>query len=237
MSTARVPTPTHRRPLRLGRLALLALPLLAPLLAACGRAEAAPEPDYPGLRVALVPTFTPLPPPTPSITPLPTYTPTPAYATPTPDSFERSGPPVRLEIPAIGVDAIVEQVGRLPNGAMDVPKIAENVAWFDESAIPGQSGKASVIAGHLDSPYGPAVFYKLRMLVPGDEMAVTYANGDRRVFVIETKERYFFDQAPVDKIFGGTPRRTLNLITCDGAWDRGAANYQQRLVVYARMKS
>lgn len=203
---------------------------------ACGGDAGTPEPDYPGVPVALAPTFTPLPAPTDTLTPLPSATPTQPYYTPTPDPFERAGPPVRVEIPALGVDAAVEQVGRLPNGAMDTPKDADNVAWFTESAIPGQAGTASVIAGHLDSPYGPAVFYRLRMLVPGDELAVTYADGSRHVFAVESKERYVYDSAPVEKIFGPSPRRTLNLITCDGAWDRGAANYQQRLVVYTRLK-
>jgi len=211
----------------------LAIPMAA---AACGGAEAATEPDYGGVRIALVPTFTDLPPPTETITPLPSETPLPVYHTPTPDRYEAAGPPVRLEIPAINVDATFEQVGLLPNGAMDTPKVPDNVAWFDQSAIPGQSGKTSVVAGHLDSPFGPAVFYKLRMLVPGDEMAVTYANGERQVFVVEAKERYIHDSAPLDKIYGSTPRRMMNLITCDGAWDRGALNYQQRLVVYTRLR-
>ncbi len=216
--------------------ALMASMLALIVLAGCGAAEAAPEPDYAGVRSAPVATYTDLPPPTETITPLPTETPTPSYSTPTPDRFQAAGPPVRIEIPAINVDATFEQVGLLPNGAMDTPKIPDNVAWFDQSAIPGQVGKTAVVAGHLDSPYGPAVFYKLRMLVPGDEMAVTYASGERQVFVVEAKERYSFDAAPLDKIYGSTPRRMMNLITCDGAWDRGAANYQQRLVVYTRLK-
>lgn len=205
-------------------------------IAGCSEPAAVAEPDYGGVRVAQVPTFTDLPPPTETITPLPSETPTASYSTPTPDRFEAAGPPVRLEIPAIGVDATFEQVGLLPNGAMDTPKIPENVAWFDQSAIPGQAGKTAVVAGHLDSPYGPAVFYKLRMLVPGDEMAVTYASGEKQVFVVEAKERYIHDSAPLDKIYGSTTRRMMNLITCDGAWDRGAANYQQRLVVYAHLR-
>jgi len=207
------------------------------IAAACSRSPAqAPEPEYRGVRVALVPTFTDLPPPSATITPLPSVTATAYYTTPTPDRFEAAGLPVRLEIPAIGVNATIEQVGTLPNGAIDVPKIPDNVAWYVESALPGQAGKSSVISGHLDSPYGPAVFYKLRMLVPGDELAVTFENRERHVFVVEGKERYFYEDVPLDKVSSSTPRRMLNLITCDGAWDRGQANYQQRLVVYTRLK-
>jgi LPXTG-site transpeptidase (sortase) family protein len=121
---------------------------------------------------------------------------------------------------------------------MDVPKVPANVAWFNESALPGQdAGRAAVIAGHLDSPAGRAVFFDLRKLVLGDELAVTYANGDRYVFRVTKKERYVFDQMPLDKIFGSNPEPVLNLITCDGAWDRGRANYQQRLVIYSRFRN
>lgn len=217
--------------------ALLGLAALAAGLAACGVAGVSPEASEAWARPNLLPTFTPLPPATATLTPLPSATATAPYSTPTPDPFEAAGPIVRFEIPAIGVDAPVEKVGRLPDGRMDVPKVPENVAWFTESALPGQPvGRTSVVAGHLDSPYGPAVFYELRKLVRGDELAVTYENGDRYVFEVVTKERYPYDGAPVDKIFGADNDQMLNLITCDGAWDRGRANYQQRLVIYSRLE-
>lgn len=196
-----------------------------------GLSATVPEPAG-AARVALMATFTPLPPPTASLTPLPSGTPTAPYATATPDEFEAAGMPVRLEIPAIGVDAPVEHVGRLPNEQIDVPKLPMDVAWFNESALPGQTGRTSIIVGHLDSPTGPAVFWDLRKLVPGDELIVTYSDGARHVFTVEDKERYATDQLPRDKLLGRTPRRMLNLITCDGAWDRGVASYAQRLAVY-----
>lgn len=219
---------------RLGAAALLLLTGAG--LSACGRSGLVAEPVYPGIEAQLVPTFTALPAPSATITPLPSATPTEAYRTPTPDLFQAAGRPVLLEIPAIDVRATIEEVGLLPNGEVDVPRVAMNVAWFRDSALPGQKGKPSVIDGHLDSPTGPAVFYKLRFLIPGDEMVVTYENGDRYVFVVEDKERYRHLQAPLAKIFGRNPGRMLNLITCDGAWDTGAANYEQRLVVYSRLK-
>jgi sortase (surface protein transpeptidase) len=214
----------------------VALALVPGVLAACSQVVASvPEPQT-RIRRALVPTFTPLPPPTATLTPLPSATPTAPYATPTPDEFEAAGLPVRLEIPAIGVDAAIEHVGRLPNNEIDVPKLPADVAWFTESARPGQAGKPAIISGHLDSRSGPAVFWDLRKVLPGDELVVTYANGTRFVFEVEDKERYFADQLPVQKLLGRNPRRMMNLITCDGAWDRGHASYVQRLAVYTRFK-
>ena len=217
----------------------LAASLLVPLsAAACAAAsvDVLPETTSKWARAELEPTYTPLPAASETLTPPPTATATVPYQTPTPDPFQAAGVPVRLRIPAIGVDASVERTGRDKEGKVDVPKVSRNVAWFTESALPGQAGKTSVISGHLDDPYGPAVFYKLRMLVPGDEVEVTYENGERFVFVVEAKERYAFDRAPVQKVFGITARRMLNLITCDGAWNAGQANYGQRLVVYTRLK-
>lgn len=221
------------------RIALLAGALAVPLGAvACGVAgvEILPETTTQWARAELEPTYTPLPASTETLTPPPTATATVPYQTATPDQFEAAGEPVRLRIPAVGIDAVVERTGRDSEGKVDVPKIARNVAWFNESALPGQAGKTSVVSGHLDDPYGPAVFYKVRMLVPGDEVEVTYESGKRFVFVVEAKERYAFDRAPVQKIFGSTARRMLNLITCDGAWNSGQANYNLRLVVYTRLK-
>ena len=217
-----------------------ALLLIASLLIAAGSSGCGPDvlAERSGVVAGVqeVPTFTPLPPPSPTLTALPSATPVAPYATPTPSRFQRAGLPVRLEIPAIDVDAEVEKVGRDSEGQVDVPKISANVAWFTESALPGMDGKTSIISGHLDDPYGPAVFYNLRRLVPGDELVVTYSGGDRFVFTVVEKERYEYDAAPAQKIFGATPQRTLNLITCDGAWNAGEANYQQRLVVYTRFK-
>jgi len=203
-------------------------------LAACGQVNAAlPEPKAQA-RVALIPTYTPLPPATATLTPLPAVSPTVPYITPTPDEFQAAGLPVRLDIPAVDVSASIEHVGRLPNNQIDVPKLPQDVAWFDESALPGQTGKPAIISGHLDSRNGPAVFWDLRKVVPGDELVVTYANGARYVFTVESKERYLTDQIPTQKLLGRNPRRMLNLITCDGAWDRGEASYSQRLAVYTR---
>jgi sortase (surface protein transpeptidase) len=222
-------------PSQLAHSYLARLALAAPLLlAACGTGVAA-EPNVQG-RVALVPTFTALPAPTATHTPLPEPSPEAAYATATPDQFAAAGLPVRLRIPAVHIDAAIEHVGLTNDGFMDVPKIADNVAWYRFGPLPGQQGNA-VINGHLDQAASRAVFYDLRMVIPGDEMVVTYANGDEYVFVIDEKARYSHDQSPMGLITGPSTERRLNLITCDGAWDRGSTNYSQRLVVYSSLKA
>ena len=181
-----------------------------------------PEPTpLPGTPTPL-PTATPLPTPTatPTATPVPTPTPVPV------------GVPVRLKIPAIKVDAEVEHVALTPDGAMDVPKNYDNVAWYTLGPRPGEAGNAA-IAGHVDSKRGKAVFWDLRKLKPGDEVYVVGSDGVERRFVVTVLEVYKRADAPLTRIFGGAPGTHLNLITCDGAFDRNRQEYDSNLVVYA----
>lgn len=142
--------------------------------------------------------------------------------------------PMRLRIPAIGVDAAIESVGKTQAGAMDVPRDARNVAWYNLGPLPGTPGNA-VISGHLDDVKGPAVFYKLRNLKKGDDIIVTGEDNVARAFKVMSVESYAYDKAPVARIFGFDLTRDLNLITCGGTWNRSARNYSQRMVVYARL--
>jgi len=170
-------------------------------------------------------TFTPQPSPTPIPTATPTFTPSPT---------PRPGLPVRLEIPAIGVDAYIEPVGLTKDLAMDVPSRVEDVAWYRLGYRPGERGHA-VIAGHLDTVTGaPAVFWDLESLEPGDEIVVQGLDGVQRRFIVDFRTRYPYDDAPVQQIFGPANEPQLVLITCKGTWDRIDRNYSHRVVVYAK---
>ncbi len=141
--------------------------------------------------------------------------------------------PVRLQIPAIGVDAVVEEVGEDAVGRMDTPTRVEDVAWYESGVAPGEIGNA-VMAGHLDRADGrPAVFWSLGKLRPGDEILVTDAGGAEYRFQVTQVAVYPYDEAPLAEIFGFSLRSRLNLITCRGRWDRKQGTYQERLVVFS----
>lgn len=166
-------------------------------------------------------TFTPQPSPTPTLTASPSPTP-------------RPGLPIRLEIPALGVDAVVEHVGLTKDLAMDVPARVGDVAWYKLGYRPGERGNA-VMAGHLDTVTGaPAVFWDLESLEPGDEIFVQGLDGVKHRFLVDFHTRYPYDDAPVQQIFGPNDQPQLVLITCKGDWDRINRNYSHRVVVYAR---
>ncbi|MDB4865859.1 MAG: class sortase [Cohnella sp.] len=144
--------------------------------------------------------------------------------------------PSELAIPAIGVDAKVISLGLTKQGAMDVPTTEEDVGWFKPGYRPGISGHA-VIAGHVDTKTGPAVFYKLKQLKKGDKIVVKGQDGNEKVFRVVGSKAYPYDKAPLNEIFGPSDQPLLNLITCTGLYSKSKGTHQQRLVVTAELVS
>jgi sortase (surface protein transpeptidase) len=140
--------------------------------------------------------------------------------------------PVRLEIPAIGVTSALVRLGLNADGTMQVPGDFQAARWFTGAPQPGQLGPA-VIAGHVDSRTGPAVFYHLRDLRPGDEVRVVRA--DHRVvrFRVDSLASYPKQALPDDAVHGATTTPALRLITCAGTFDRSRHSYRDNLVVSA----
>jgi len=140
--------------------------------------------------------------------------------------------PVRVEIPAIGVSSSLVRLSLNPDGTMQVPGDFQVAGWFTGAPQPGQLGPA-VISGHVDSRTGPAVFYRLRDLRPGDEVRVLRA--DHRVvrFRVDSLASYPKQALPDDAVYGATTTPALRLITCAGSFDRSRRSYRDNLVVSA----
>lgn len=167
----------------------------------------------------------------------------PATTDPQP-SFPRSGPnptlpvgltPTRIEIPAIGVDA--EIVGLdLRGPAPEVPTDFTQTGWYEQTRRPGEIGPA-VIAGHIDSVNGPAVFARLDELVAGNEIIVHGVEGETRTFVVKRSGQYPKEALP-DEVFGlGQPVPELRLITCGGTFDRSQGHYRDNYVLYTELNA
>lgn len=141
--------------------------------------------------------------------------------------------PERLRIPAIGVDAAVTDLS-LAGSQPEVPEDFGQVGWYVQTREPGEIGPA-VLAGHIDSREGPAVFVDLDELQPGDEIIVTDGAGQERRFVVDELGQYPKDDLP-DEVFGfGEPTPQLRLITCGGSFDRSSGHYRDNVVVYASL--
>ncbi|MDR7071226.1 class F sortase [Fictibacillus barbaricus] len=142
--------------------------------------------------------------------------------------------PKTIEIPAIHVKAPIEQVGTLKNGQMGVPEDFNAVGWYKDGSMPGERGSA-VMAGHVDSKTGPAVFYKLEDLKKGDRIMITDEDDKQLTFEVVRIEAYPRKSAPLDKVFGFSYRKKLNLITCTGNFNRDVGTHEKRLVVYTEL--
>ena len=145
----------------------------------------------------------------------------------------RPSPPVRVEIPAIGVSSRLVRLGLNADGTMQVPGDYDLAGWFTGGAMPGQDGPA-VISGHVDSKTGPAVFYRLRDLRPGDTVRVQRAAGDWLAFEVTGTARYAKAAFPTEAVFGPVTGPVLRLITCGGDFDRASGHYLDNTVVTAR---
>jgi len=160
---------------------------------------------------------------------VPTKTlPTPILTTPSRPSGEY------LSIPAIGVNAPVENVGVSADGSLAVPTQNPwtDVGWYQYGPQPGTRGSA-VIDGHLDRPGGsPAVFWNLKNLRVGDIATITKADGQFWHFRVIALNYYFPTSAPTSNIFENTTGSFLNLITCAGTWVPSQHQTTLRLVVY-----
>ena len=147
--------------------------------------------------------------------------------------------PVSVDIPAIGVTSKLLYLGLNADGTVQVPSLvtsASEAAWYKYSATPGQIG-ASVIEGHVDSYHGPAVFYRLGALRPGDTIDVTLADGITAIFRVTGVREYAKSNFPANAIYGTTNYAALRLITCGGVFDYATGHYLSSTVVFASLTS
>jgi Sortase domain len=147
--------------------------------------------------------------------------------------------PVRLQIPAIGVDTGLLRLGRDGHGAVEVPSGPhqwEEAGWYagPGGTRPGDPGSA-VMLGHVDSKTGPAVFYRLRDLRPGDQVRVVRADRTVVRFRVDRVEQYPKTRFPTDDVYYPTLAPKLRLVTCGGSFDPDAGHYRANVIVFASL--
>jgi len=143
------------------------------------------------------------------------------------------GVPIRIKIPTIKVNAFVESIGLTKGGAVGAPKIPENAAWYNLGPRPGEIGNA-LIVGH----FGPwlngrkSVFNNINKLKKGDIISV----ADKKGVMVNFKVRESKSYGPKDDVsevfISNDGKAHLNLITCQGVWDKILKLYSKRLVVF-----
>ncbi|MEU9180736.1 class F sortase [Streptomyces sp. NPDC048550] len=200
---------------------LLAAALLGPLalaaLTGCGGAPAAPTPP-PHIAAATAPA--------PAAA-------SSAGAAAAPAAPLPASEPVRVRIPAAGVDAgPLLELGLAANGTVEVPSVADGnrIGWYTKAVTPGETGPA-VLIGHFDTARGPAVLRNVSKIRTGDEITVSRADGTTAVFRVRELEQVDKKNFPTAKVYGNTARPELRVITCGGEITEG--HRPDNIIVYA----
>lgn len=142
--------------------------------------------------------------------------------------------PVQLSIESIGVKTRLVTLGLDAHGALEVPDDFSHAGWFTGGPFPGEQGPA-VIAGHVDSHSGPAIFYRLRELAAGDVVQVQRADGVTLRFTVRGVHQYPKATFPQNSVFGTFSEPALRLITCGGSFDHQRRSYRDNLVIDASL--
>ncbi|MEU2663604.1 class F sortase [Micromonospora sp. NPDC007220] len=142
--------------------------------------------------------------------------------------------PVDVRIPAIDVRARIVPVGADADGHLEVPPLDRPTlaGWYRHGVSPGETGNA-VLVGHVDSAAGPAVFFDLGRLRPGDTVRITRADASVATFAVDGVGSYPKDHFPTDLVYGPSDATGLRLITCGGRFDRDTGNYVDNVIVFA----
>jgi len=146
----------------------------------------------------------------------------------------RVADPVRLRVPDIAVTAPVVPLRLDAAGALIPPTGFTEVGWNQAGPEPGDDGVA-VIAGHVDSKTGPAVFYRLRDLRPGEKVFVERKDGTTATFIVDRLAEYAKADFPDQEVYHSGSGAQLRLITCGGAFNHGTGHYVDNVVIFAHL--
>jgi LPXTG-site transpeptidase (sortase) family protein len=136
--------------------------------------------------------------------------------------------PVRVRIPAIGLNDPIQNMDLLSNGALDVPPgSTKNVGWWQGGTLPGKKGSA-VLDAHVF-----AAFKDLKYVKAGDDIYIDEADGTTIHFVAAESVVYPLASTPAELLYNQNDRPRLNLITCAGQLVADHSTYDHRLIVYA----
>ncbi|MEV6207149.1 class F sortase [Kitasatospora sp. NPDC051914] len=146
--------------------------------------------------------------------------------------------PVKLRIPQLFVEAPFTELGLTPEGGLAAPPPEDRnlVGWYKDGPTPGQRGPA-VVAGHVDTTKGPAVFLMLYVMRPGNPVEITREDGSVAVFTVDSVQTFPKNAFPDQLVYGDTPDAQLRLITCAGEYNRATHDYSDNVVVFAHLSS
>jgi hypothetical protein len=142
--------------------------------------------------------------------------------------------PVRVRIPALGIDAAVSPAGiDLKKGALGIPRALQRLGWWRDGSTPAAASGATLIAGHVDAAdSGIGALFSLHRAGVGDSVEVTTGDGKTRSYRVASLRTYAKRGLPLS-IYSrkGSPR--LVLVTCGGPFDEATGHYRDNIVLTA----
>lgn len=143
--------------------------------------------------------------------------------------------PVSVAVPSVGLTSSLVPIGVDGAGALVPPADYAQAGWFAAGVAPGEVGPA-VLAGHVDSRSGPAVFWGLEDIQVGSPVLVGRADGSTLTFLVTRVAEYPKSEFATQEVYGPTVDAQLRLITCGGEFDRSRRSYTDNVVVYATLQ-
>ncbi|MEV8038827.1 class F sortase, partial [Streptomyces sp. NPDC086182] len=152
----------------------------------------------------------------------------------TADAAAPAARPVRIRIPGISVDRPLIDLRVQPDGHLTAPEDPGQVGWWSDGPRPGDPG-AAIVVGHVDSLTGPAAFYGISALRPGDSISIDRADHTHADFTVRALRQYAKDDFPDNDVYATTGPPELRLITCGGTYDPAEGGYLDNVVAYATL--
>jgi hypothetical protein len=144
--------------------------------------------------------------------------------------------PVSIDIPKIGAHSSLVPLGLNADNTIQVPPVTTplQAGWYTYAPTPGEVGPA-VVLGHVDGNHQKGIFFRLKELAAGDRVSVARKDGSTALFEVTKVHQVPKKDFEAEGVYDDTADPELRLITCGGVFDRGAHNYVDNIVVYARL--
>lgn len=141
----------------------------------------------------------------------------------------RPGVPLRVALPALGVDAKVVPVSS-NDGTLVPPDDPQQLGWWSGGVKPGSKEGRALVTGHTVHTGGGALD-DLEQLSPGDRVVVRTGRG-RLEYAVRSVRYLTIDEVAerAPRLFRATGPERLVIVTCEG-WD--GTDYEGNTIVVA----
>lgn len=144
-------------------------------------------------------------------------------------------PPVRIQIPALGINAAIIPMDMGADNMLPVPTTGQDVAWYSYGARLGEEGNA-VLAGHIDWNRERGVFWTLRDAQPGQIITLVSSAGRVYEYQVDWAKTFAEDSpAGLETLRSRVGGTTITLVTCTGRYDLQTQSYLDRHIVRATL--